>query len=1072
MQSLHARHRNAWLGATRRMLLLATLFRVVAPVGVLAGAPRPAETLRAVQSDPHFAAWVAALAARDAGAANVAANGAPACGTVEGLEARVLETHRCRAALLASLTAQGIRPSAPPAGAAPWPWGPGVSEAGSPTTAAVRDTAGVSVLQDHGDIVFTNREGEVEVDPVLAANAFYAAHNDEYDFLVLFTTFPSRLAGSNFLAYHLAIANDVTGLGYTHLRANELFDDSAGWTHKTGPGRLQSFVHLNSIDAFPADPNARYTNLYTPVELLGHEMGHRWLTRVRIDIPGIGRSNVLLGRQLTHWSFILDAFGSPLEGNRWLTADNVYFTSAAMPIAYSPLDLYLMGFASPGEVDPAALFYVSDIDSIAPPTDPSGNSWTTGSTPTAGVTLHGRRREFTIDDIALTNGYRIPAAADSRHDFRVAFALVTLPGFTARPDRIAKIAAIRDAFAGWFHDKTLGRGTVDGQVTSVPARLVFVHHPHGDFESATNPIPVATHVDLEQWSVPTRLEDVQVAFYWSEDGGPFAAAPVVSPALGDFAAEIPAQPFGTTIRYWFRATSNFPGHEQRWPVTADSAFQFQITPDTQAPTVQHVARSQWSRLAEPPLMRAFVRDRHGVANVRIDYRIAGGALQSAPLLRQGASDLWELRFALPGRIGDTVEYRIVARDVSTIAHETSSPAAGFYALQVRRELVEDAENEDPMWTHRSLVYGGADQWHRDDIVNPIQGLRSWKMGPTNSLVPHHAASPQNSVLESPATRVYPGGSLRMTHRYFLLRDEFTQNEAWDVAIVEWQDVDRDGPHDKWFLIDPDRGYPFLDVSYDADSPFHGYPSFSGVRTFAATDTFTLPPWIWNRNVRFRFHVALAPDGRRPALDGWTIDDIHLDAGPPTTAIALTDLTAQWTPGGIALAWQAHDIEPGDSFAVSRAALDPRGTLGVYTTLAAFDVASNRGNYTYVDGGAPEGVELVYRVALRSHGVETAAAEVRVGAAPRFALLPNTPNPFNPTTRLRFDLPHHGRARLDVYDVRGRCVRTLVDAVLEAGSHTAVWDGTDASGRAVASGIYIARLTSGAHRQQRRMALVR
>ena len=67
---------------------------------------------------------------------------------------------------------------------------------------------------DDGLLTYRNREGNVEIDPVFAARAFYAAHHDEYDFLVLCTNFPTQLGSSNFLAYHLAVANDVTGLGY------------------------------------------------------------------------------------------------------------------------------------------------------------------------------------------------------------------------------------------------------------------------------------------------------------------------------------------------------------------------------------------------------------------------------------------------------------------------------------------------------------------------------------------------------------------------------------------------------------------------------------------------------------------------------------------------------------------------------------------------------------------------------------------------------------------------------------------------------------------------------------------
>lgn len=83
-----------------------------------------------------------------------------------------------------------------------------------------------------------------------------------------------------------------------------------------------------------------------------------------------------------------------------------------------------------------------------------------------------------------------------------------------------------------------------------------------------------------------------------------------------------------------------------------------------------------------------------------------------------------------------------------------------------------------------------------------------------------------------------------------------------------------------------------------------------------------------------------------------------------------------------------------------------------------------------------------------------------------------PNPFNPRTQLRFSLPREGHARMAVYDVSGRRVTTLVDGTVEAGSHAVVWDGTDADGRAVASGVYLYRLDTDDGAQSRRMVLVR
>jgi len=85
--------------------------------------------------------------------------------------------------------------------------------------------------------------------------------------------------------------------------------------------------------------------------------------------------------------------------------------------------------------------------------------------------------------------------------------------------------------------------------------------------------------------------------------------------------------------------------------------------------------------------------------------------------------------------------------------------------------------------------------------------------------------------------------------------------------------------------------------------------------------------------------------------------------------------------------------------------------------------------------------------------------LQLAAAPprRVALYANVPNPFNPSTRIAFELPASGRAVLDVFDVKGRRVQRALDAELAAGPHTVVWNGRDERGRALPSGVYFYRL---------------
>jgi hypothetical protein len=89
-----------------------------------------------------------------------------------------------------------------------------------------------------------------------------------------------------------------------------------------------------------------------------------------------------------------------------------------------------------------------------------------------------------------------------------------------------------------------------------------------------------------------------------------------------------------------------------------------------------------------------------------------------------------------------------------------------------------------------------------------------------------------------------------------------------------------------------------------------------------------------------------------------------------------------------------------------------------------------------------------------------------------AVVTNTPNPFNPRTRIFFVLPEDGSASLRIHDLRGRTLRTWDFSGLSAGSHEVIWDGRDADGRSAASGVYICELSCQGRLATRRMALLR
>ena len=90
----------------------------------------------------------------------------------------------------------------------------------------------------------------------------------------------------------------------------------------------------------------------------------------------------------------------------------------------------------------------------------------------------------------------------------------------------------------------------------------------------------------------------------------------------------------------------------------------------------------------------------------------------------------------------------------------------------------------------------------------------------------------------------------------------------------------------------------------------------------------------------------------------------------------------------------------------------------------------------------------------------------------FCLEPNYPNPFNPSTTIRYQLPSASKVRLEIYDVLGQKVRTLVSESQPAGYLRVAWDGRDEQAVAVAAGVYLYHLQAGEFSQVRKLLLLK
>lgn len=156
-----------------------------------------------------------------------------------------------------------------------------------------------------------------------------------------------------------------------------------------------------------------------------------------------------------------------------------------------------------------------------------------------------------------------------------------------------------------------------------------------------------------------------------------------------------------------------------------------------------------------------------------------------------------------------------------------------------------------------------------------------------------------------------------------------------------------------------------------------------------------------------------------------------------------DWTASWAgPGG-------HTERPLDM------AAGPDGSIAV-------------AGFTYSVAGFEDFVVLKYGPTTTS--VEPGDGDTLPG--PVAPTLTAAPNPFNPRTRVAFELPRPGRARVEVFDLAGRRVRVLMDRDVTSGNHTVEWYGRDDAGANVAAGAYMLRLTTADGAVTHRVALVK
>jgi len=233
-----------------------------------------------------------------------------------------------------------------------------------------------------------------------------------------------------------------------------------------------------------------------------------------------------------------------------------------------------------------------------------------------------------------------------------------------------------------------------------------------------------------------------------------------------------------------------------------------------------------------------------------------------------------------------------------------------------------------------------------------------------------------------------------------------------------------------------------------------------------------------------------------SLDGYlsqTIENIDLDAGEifsedftlvEVSSLGVpTNLTVTTQSNLVILNWNAPanrsfevgiDEKTGEKITISRNLIGYRIYRDGY---AVVDVPAGDNSYTEQD--LPVGIYEYYVTALYSEGeslpsniVTTEQSDTGDYIPLETSLKGNYPNPFNPTTTISFDLANSSDVNLEVYNIKGQKIITLVDDDYAAGQHFVIWNGKDASNRNVASGVYFYKMVTNNYSEIKKMMLLK
>ena len=317
----------------------------------------------------------------------------------------------------------------------------------------------------------------------------------------------------------------------------------------------------------------------------------------------------------------------------------------------------------------------------------------------------------------------------------------------------------------------------------------------------------------------------------------------------------------------------------------------------------------------------------------------------------------------------------------------------------------------------------------------------------------------------------------------------------------WIDI----PETRWFVLDPQNSQHLygMDWEYQLIETMDGGTSWQTVEPYRATPRAIDPDDPQILYGTRRDSVLKSIDGgvnwtgsELPGSPGY-IRGLVIDWSDPEILYAWSNVVLTRIRGGLfkstdgGASWRR--IEEGlTNIDILDIRIDPRDSRVLYAATGNGLFISRNGGERWEEVDTGQGLRVFFSVADPQNpdivylgtdgkgafkgvihtGLTGVEEEVKRERPWAFRLYPNYPNPFNAATGIMYHLPETSMVRIEIFDILGQKVRTLVSGRRSAGAHRVVWDGTREDGRAVGSGVYLCSVRAGDFSAARRIVLLR